>query len=258
MGDATVEEGDAAIAEDDAAVANDAALDGGPSDRAESDGESVDATPRSDYRSIVLSDAPKAYYRFDDPVGAPFAADEVGAHPGPVVTPVTFGVPGAVGTAAHFGSGGHIDLGDIFDFDGLVPYTFEAWVRPESFSGTQELIKKRDGYPLKGYVMYLNSTDLHHEFWGNSLSAWTESPLPEGFVHVVITASYVDGKGNAAIYVNGARAPKGGWDNTTPAPNTTYPLLIGSGFSGTIDELAIYDTALSSTRIAVHAQAGPR
>ncbi len=37
---------------------------------------------------------------------------------------------------------------------------------------------------------------------------------------------------------------------TSSAPATTAPLAIGMGFTGTIDELAIYEKALTAERIA--------
>jgi hypothetical protein len=214
----------------------------------------------ADYAAVVLADHPLAYYRFEERAGAPMAADAAGAHPASVVTPVTFGVPGAVGSAVRFDGSGYLDLGEVFDFDGLVPYTFEAWVLTAPRAADQTILVKRGGNPLLGYIFYVHDVSLtiHHEFWGTDLSAWTDTSLPSGFVHVVLTASYDMGKGNAALYVNGQRSPHGGWDNTTPASKTTYPLLIGPGFVGTIDEVAIYGTSLPATRIAAHLHAAGR
>ncbi len=39
-------------------------------------------------------------------------------------------------------------------------------------------------------------------------------------------------------------------------PDTDVPLVVGEGFAGTLDELAIYEKALPADRIAAHYRAG--
>lgn len=77
--------------------------------------------------------------------------------------------------------------------------------------------------------------------------------------HVAVT---VNSSGLPTFYVNGA--PAGTGTSSTSMASTDDVLNIGSdyyggsraeGFSGVIDEIAIYDTALTSTRILAHAHA---
>ena len=78
--------------------------------------------------------------------------------------------------------------------------------------------------------------------------------LPSGvFVHVVAT---YDGA-QMRVYVNGRETGAGATDNTA-MPATTVNAFIGSAgigtnyFKGDIDEVAVYDKALSAVQIAAH------
>ena len=251
----------------DAAVADAAAADADAAD-APADG-AADARPNDDYAKVVRADGPVAYLRFDDLPGSNTARDEIRNVSAPLVGPAKFGVPGAAGTAVRFDGAGYLDLGDVFDFAGNVPYAFEAWVRPEVHGIDQRFVSKRqDSNPQMGYILYFHSdspdapeagVSFHHESWpGLALAVRTLTSLPPGLVHLVLTVSYETGKGNAFIYVNGERSPMSGFDNTTPAPDTTQPLEIARYYWGTMDELAIYDKPLSPERILAHYRAGAR
>jgi Concanavalin A-like lectin/glucanases superfamily len=237
------------------------------SDGATAEASTPDANVAADYGAVVMADGPAAYFRLDEPAGAATARDETG---GPAAAPsgkgVRFGEVGPSRGAAHFDGADVLDVGDRLDFDGLVPFTIEVWVKPDAGTWQGELVKKRDQSktPFAGYVLYLGGNGgAQFEGWGTNveLSAWTDgalgaAPARSGFHHLVAVVTYVDGKGNAAVYVDGARTGKGGFDNTTPLPGSGAPLRIGGGFVGLLDEVALYAKALSPERIRAHYEAG--
>jgi hypothetical protein len=214
------------------------------------------------YADLVLADGPAAYYRLEDAVGSNAAKDELGKLPANVTSAgITFGNDGAVGHAALFNGSSALDLGDVFDFAGQVPFTLELWMKPTGDSQGL-LIHKRDEHTgntpdFVGYVLYLEGPGQpKFEGWGVALSAWTDSPDPPGFVHLVLAVSYVTGKGNATLYINALPSSHGGFDNTADLANTPTHFTIGRTFTGVIDEVAIYAKALPPDRILAHYRAG--
>jgi hypothetical protein len=216
------------------------------------------ADPSAAYAATVLADKPVAYYRFEDPADANAAKDELGAHPATVTAQgVTFRSSGVRGFGAVFDGGTSLDVGDVFDFAGQVPFALEMWVHPTTATGGGQLVKKRDeSGTFAGYVLYLEKGIPHFEGWGVSLSAWNEDPMPAGFTHLVLSVSYVAGKGNATLYINAQPAEHGGFDNDIDLPDTAVHLHLGGGFQGTLDEIAIYDKALPADRILAHYRGG--
>lgn len=229
----------------------------------------ADAAPSSSYAAEVLSDAPVAYYRFEDSPDAETAKDEVGEHTASVVTKsakgVVFGVPGARGTGVSLDGMSSFDVGDVFDFAGKVPFTLEVWVKPKAKESYGNLIQKLTETSFDGYRLGLS--DGEPSFTANrsgvagpdqrvSLGAGSEAPLPLEFTHLVVTVVYKFQRGNATLYVNGVASPIGGYDSPGDLPDTSAHLLLGNLFEGALDEVAIYDKALSPERIRAHYEAG--
>lgn len=209
------------------------------------------------YAAVVLADAPIAYFRMEEEPGAMLIHDELRRVEGRAQETVEFGTPGIAGRAVSLGNQSGFDLGDVFDFDGKVPFALEAWVKLKTRSWDQLIFRKRGGSPERGYIVYVEpNRTVHFEAWGASMSAWTDAPLPDDFAHVVVSVSYATGKGNATLWVNGQRAPNGGFDNTSDLANTQVPLLIGHSVDGVIDEVALYDHELTQDRVRAHHQAG--
>jgi hypothetical protein len=227
-------------------------------------GADADASPDEEYRTTVMADGPVAYYRFEDPDDASSASDELAAHAATLTdVGATFGKPGIRGRAVALDGNTSFDVGDSFDFAGQVPFTLEAWIAPVFGPGHAHLFHKRDeSVPsFTGYILYLVGEDrsLHFEAWGADMNAVTEQPVPaSGFVHVVLVVSYAGGKGNAAFFVNGQPTGNGGYDNTRDLPDTPRQLRLAAGYAGTLDEVAIYDKALTADRILAHHRAGRR
>jgi hypothetical protein len=214
------------------------------------------------YADLVLADGPAAYFRFEDSPGSNTAKDEVGKVTANLTSAgITFGNDGVVGHAAQFDGNSALDLGDVFDFAGQVPFTLELWIKEAGTSGGGLLFHKRDEHTGKtadfvGYVFYLDTDHPHFEAWGVALTAWNDTPDPAGFVHLALVVSYATGKGNATLYINALPANHGGFDNTLDLADTPTHLTIGRTFTGLVDETAIYAKALPPDRILAHYRAG--
>jgi Concanavalin A-like lectin/glucanases superfamily len=208
------------------------------------------------YVQAVMADGPIAYWRLGEPNGP--ALDLVGNVDGThvatlrnVASLVTCDGDGATGfnTAAAT-----IDFGDVFDFDGKVPYSVEAWVDWGEVDG--RIVDKRDG---SGDGWNLTLTDAGNNpmtgfrrIIGGSNEDDHTPITPHARHHVVGT---YDGIDQICVYVDGQ---SGGCDTAASMlPATNDPLEIGGGgFIGVVDEVAFYDKVLSLARIVAHYDAG--
>ncbi|HEY1696589.1 MAG TPA: LamG domain-containing protein [Polyangiaceae bacterium] len=236
---------------------------------------SVDAAVT--YPSVVMADLPLSYWRFGEASGT-VAVDQMGATNGTYVGGVTLGAPGAIAgdgdTAATFdGATAYVDMGTGFAFGGTAPMSYEAWVNPnEGDAAARRFMSKEtdDANGREGFLMaYVAAASpdggsgmgvLSWERWGSGGTDSTGTFVTVGvYQHVVVT---YDGATMSA-YLNGALVGS--------APSTrviesltdafrvaTYSDFLSASdcFGGTIDEVAIYDHALTPARIALHYQVG--
>jgi len=219
-------------------------------------------SPAEVYAAIVKSDQPVAYYPFDDAAGATSAKDVIGDRSARVLRGASgFGAEGVVGRGYASTTNGGLEVADVFDFAGKVPFTFEMWIKPTFNSQDQRLISKRkeNVNPFLGYIIYISSENgLQFENWGVGLSAWSDGALPSessGFTHVVLAISYATGKGNSRLYINSVAQKSGAYDNIENAADTDQPLRFIEYYRGLIDEIAIYDKPLPAERVTAHYKA---
>jgi len=216
------------------------------------------------YADEVLSDAPKIWWRLDEPPESVGAADSSGNdNGGAYVGDVKFGAPGALAcdsdTAVKLDLGG-VYAGDVFDFEGNLPYSLEAWIAADVLDFESRYVFNKgadDNLGLQQYGIFVQGATLGFERHVDSapIAAFTAAPRLGQFTHVVGT---YDGSA-LRLYVDGQLVDSAP-DNRAAKP-TTSSLLVGlesqflGDFGGTIDEVAIYDKALSSERISVHYKA---
>lgn len=221
----------------------------------------------SSYSAEVLADSPIAYWRLGDASG-PTAADSAsgGANPGTYNGGFTLGQGGAPqsdpDTAALFnGSTGYVEV------------PFAAALNPASFSvecwayvtggagGFRAVVSARDivATNTRGFILYASDVNKW-EFWiGTGTAAWTGLVGPavvlNSWNHLVGT---YDGT-SSRFYVNGVLVA--GPTASAFVANAARPLRIAAGQNegaanffvpGTEDEVAVYNTVLSLTRIQAH------
>jgi hypothetical protein len=243
------------------AGAVDAPSEGAPDAPAVGDGRSAR------YAQVVLSDAPIAYWRLDDTSTTGAALDQAGGHPGAIAPTVQVGVPGALGPGDLAMAFGKIDANvkvddpKAFDFVGNAPFTVEAWfATTDRPSGSGRIAAKNTMDPL-GWVLAVESNgELQFDRYpavGVDDAVHTAVVTDGAWHHVVVT---YDGSALAA-YVDGALPARGSSSSSAvSASAATFTLGTGSGggaqYVGALDEVAIYDKALSSARVAAHYAAG--
>jgi hypothetical protein len=185
----------------------------------------------------------------------PSTAYEVnGTYPG-TYTGVTSGVTGALrsdpDTAGLFAGAGHVALANASDLAYSVG-TVEAWVKAAAPGASYRgIVVKRNAYSL-----FLQDGVLGAYDWNAAALRDTTVNIADGaWHHVVFT--FNSGTTNNVIYIDG-RSRLSGFSYTVNAQDVA--LAIGAGdpagvvqaITGSIDEVAIYNIALSAARILAH------
>jgi hypothetical protein len=169
--------------------------------------------------------------------------------------------PGVLGQAVDCDGRRFVNAGDVGDFGFYDKFSFGAWVFPWGGQGGTILSRMTDAAEADGYYLVLKGgkvqVNLVKRWLDDSARVETECGLPpDQWSHVMAT---YDGSRVAAgvkVYVNGRPAKlKLLLDDLNQTFKTTEPLRIGGGggpegrFHGLIDDVRIYDTALSGDEV---------
>ena len=174
---------------------------------------------------------------------------------------------GTVGRGFAFdGVNDCIEVADHDSLDITGDLTIEAWVKATATSGERTIVSKRDGSNANvTYVLFARDGELRFasRTGGGAFSdIGSGANLPAGFSHVAATISGTALK----FFINGAEVGAG----SIPArPATSGPLTIGGTvtdtfptsspdgpWSGVIDELSLYNRALTAGEISIIYAAG--
>jgi hypothetical protein len=223
--------------------------------------DASEAGPSDPYGDAVRADSPVAWYRFEEDALANAAKDSAGNVTAELIGgSMGFGAKGISGRGlAVAGGAGGFTLGySKLAFAGQTSFSLEIWVKPAP--GKEHYLFNRrtsvDG-SLSGWILYV-SPDLtpHFEDWPTPMAAWSDSPIPAGYVHLVVTVTFTGTAGTARLWVNGQPQAKYGGDSNTATPDQATSLKLLTPFAGEADEIAFYDKALTSERILAHYLAG--
>ena len=187
------------------------------------------------------------------------------------VNEIIGGRHGALNSGATFGAG---KVGRAFAFDGVNDFvevanhsslslagsgfSIECWVQPTVATGSRTIADKRsaDG-STASYLLYLQDGVLRlssHSAGGTIASANSGTALGAGWSHVAATVSGT----TVRLFINGAQVYDAANFPTTRAA-TDGALAIGAtrnqtftfnSFAGNIDELSLYNRALTAAEIA--------
>jgi Concanavalin A-like lectin/glucanases superfamily len=243
---------------------------GPPEAGAEEDG-GEGGPPSTGYPEVVLKDGPVAYWRLDEPAGSSVAYDSTrNGNNAAYVGGVKLGVPGAIAgesdTAAQFdGLTGYVDAHNSFPFAMNAQFSLEAWVMVSSSSAYAGIISKNDelgGPPSEGFLVFVSPDAGDFGFQrldgdNASTATSTASASTTSFLHVVATFDGLD----LVLYVNGEA--QGTQTAAFSIAGATADFVVGAEaggtanyFPGTLDEVAVYDQALSANQIKTHYLAG--
>jgi hypothetical protein len=235
----------------------------------------VVSAPTITYAQLIMADHPVAYWRLDETNGSA-AHDYWGGYDG-VCTNVQLGRPGYNAldpdAAAGFGTISSINsyVGNIgVDFSSLTPaaLSVEAWVKGAAQAGGSGIVTKGTGGGGEQFCIDTGAANQSFRFFvrdsgGKSHNA-NGTIAPNGAWHHLVGVCdevngsitlYVDGAANATNTVSGGLL------------STLFPASIGSrtlsqsdpynlNFVGTIDEVSIYNYALSASEVQLHYRVG--
>jgi hypothetical protein len=257
------------------AVSGDGAVDASVEASADAPADSPAGTDAAEasltYAQEVLLDQPLAFWRFDETSGTTAVDSSGHGNDGTYAGGVTLGVTGAIandgGTAAAFdGMTGFMTAGDVFEFTGPTPCSFEAWVNPILDADFHDILSRSDGQggTTTGYLMYVEPQptpmmDFALYSAGSGDIAESDGVNIDGGAYTQVVGVY-DGT-NVIIYANGAPLMTNTASFTIPATTSPFVVAAQSGgatswFHGDIDDVSVYGQALSAARILVHYRVG--
>lgn len=230
---------------------------------------------RSYAEVIRATDGLVAYWRLGEASGT-VIVDEMGAYPGTLTgTPLpTLGVAGLLtgdsNTAIRFADsdngGGAMNVavgvsGDLA-FAGNAPFAFECWITLTAFRGNSAFLLWNsfvDGGGSQGWYVFVDAGRLGMARQRNGVAVTTfmASPTLNTLYHVVAT---YDGA-TQRVSINGALVDSDANADALVTGSTVQPKIGGTGpqvVTGVMDEVAVYNSALSAGHIFDHYQVGSR
>ena len=225
------------------------------------------------YYDAVMADNPVGYWRMND-AGSPVVDATGNAHDGTIINPgsVTVQDPGALyndpDTSMDFaGTNGRVQV----PYDAALnpaAFTVELWAKVEGGSSYRSPLTGRGGAGgQQGYLFYAEPGNTW-QCWAGTGTGWHASTGPAvqtgEWAYLVGTFEPTSGPvggvytGIKRLYVNGVQV-----DSDSGAlfkPNAVSNLHFGGGgdtgssylFNGDVDEVAVYNGALSAAQIRYH------
>jgi Concanavalin A-like lectin/glucanases superfamily len=221
------------------------------------------------YRAAVLGDQPRAYWRLDEQPGAIVAEDERHGLPGAYRGSPLLGLLHPLGKEADntsadldglvmrpLGDWIQVSDGDDVAFPGREPFTLEAWVHPHNLNTVTRRVFSKEG-PDGGWLLGVRNDGLVFSRYAHGQwSTLRTSVDATRWTYVVAT---YDGA-VMSVYIDGWLSAQGPSELELPAEREDLSIGAKQGrwryFAGGLDELAIYDRALSNGRALAHYRLG--
>jgi RHS repeat-associated protein len=217
------------------------------------------------YSGQAVSDGAQPYWRFGEPAASSTFASTVGNYSGTWTGSPTLGAPGALNGDTNTADAltANTQVGTVPDASALSKtnnFSLELWVKRTKNAASQAVI----GKPLttttknENYAFWFDTSNkIRFEVGAGTKSATVTSAaaLDTNWHHIV--GSFASG--TLKIYVDGALSASATASFTTATANTNS-LNIGlsgtSDYNGSLDELALYNTALTATQVTDHYNKG--
>ena len=221
------------------------------------------------YSDVVQASAPLAYLRLGETTGTR-AADVMGSgHYGELTGTATHDAHGAIlhdtDGAVHLTGGGYVHIAALTELADSDELTLEAWFHPTAITDNQPIIEIASAMHFGPHIWQFDSGD---KIYTNLVDATNTAHSIMSDAHAItagawhhVVATY-DGA-NGALYYDGHRVGTTGM---------TGPLLVNGdiylghraamgmspavSFDGSIDEVAVYDHALTAAQVTRHNATG--
>jgi len=154
----------------------------------------------------------------------------------------------------NFNGANYIDCGNNDALSVVGDITISAWIKPSTLSSMGMII--RNGYSRSPYVFYRIDDDLEFYYtingsWGG-IRAYNALSTNQWY-YLVATRVFVGSNATLKIYINSYEASSIARSGVPDYGNTnvsiSYDNNAGYFFAGLMDDIRIYDAALSSARI---------
>jgi hypothetical protein len=218
------------------------------------------------YPTAVLQDAPIVYLRLGEASGR-VAKNEVGGGQY-TYTPqgVAYGTPGALAgdpdTAITFAGGtAAIVMEPGAEFVGKAPFSVEVWFEPApANTAPYAFVVDHQAYTpaRRGWFLSLTNSELRLDRWNDGAgdTTTTTSPGADGAWHHLVAT--FDGAA-LALFLDGVPLPPATSGVAIDQPTSVAYTVANqncdkctNAYVGALDELAIYDKALSLDRVRAH------
>jgi hypothetical protein len=210
------------------------------------------------YRARVMADAPIAYWRLGETSGTT-AVDEKTTVNGTYAGGYSLGIAGPLVNDTNKavdlnGTSGRVDVPDVPALRLSSKVSIEAWVKPDTLTGSRWIVNRGTLYYL-----YIDAGSTYFGVrapGGTYPYAITTTVTAGPWQHLVGT---YDGA-NVILYRNGVNVAQTAAAGTIDA--AAHALTLGSFssaanfFDGSIDEVAIYGSALSAAVVLEHYRRG--
>lgn len=219
------------------------------------------------YRQLVIDDGAALFLRLGDALASATAADSSGnGHTGTVFGGVTFGqatpMPDGDTAALLNGTTGYISVPHAAGITPTGDFSVECLLKASPSSLDVPLVQKFSGgaHAFDGFLLSLNGDAISPgkvNLWTGQSWVHGNTRVDDGQWHHVVAVLVGS---NVKFYIDGALDAT--TTPTTPSLGDTHALEVGRRFDSpayaavTIDEVALYLSALTSTQIRRHYLAG--
>jgi hypothetical protein len=230
------------------------------------------------YENAVLADSPTGYWTLGDPVGSAGAADSSGnQRTGTYVGTPTLGVAGPFvfdpATAVTFGTpsspAGYATVPNPLNLGGTLDVTIEAWILATSFpSQVSWIFNQTDINGAVGGVncgLTVNSTGqtVLYSLYNVAPCVGVRNVCDNKWHHLVGTVNHTTGA--MTVYVDGTVDATSSPGTAAVAGSPQFAAIgsptfayspVGAQNYGTVAQVAVYNSLVSSSRILAHYQIG--
>jgi hypothetical protein len=238
------------------------------------------ASANANYINTVLADAPTGYWRFDETARTTAANQVSGGAAGTYTGTYTLGAAGALtasgdndtaysatGATSSWDTwnpvGGCVSLGSsaLQGINSSHDFSVEVWFNPSQTSLRGDVLNCKKGtwpnadYNDFGLITEGGTVSVFHQVGNDGGNSQSASINSNTWYDAVITRA----SGNVTFYVNGQvidnfadSCSLTGTSVLVGANNSTNYSSYAAAFSGSIDDFAIYDHALTASQVAAH------